>query len=1099
VSGSEHITVLFTDLVGSTELAARLEPAVADVIRQTHFSALRRAIATSGGVEVKNLGDGLMVVFTTASAGLSCAVAMQQQVDQDNRRSGQSLQMRVGLSAGEVSKEGDDYFGDPVVEAARLCAQAEGGQILASDLARASAGRRTQQAFRSLGEIELKGLPNAVGVVEVQWNPVEVSDLAEGVVPLPSRLAVPPGVGVIARSAEIDLISDALKRTSAGESREVVLINGEAGIGKTTVTAAATRRAFEEGACVLLGRCQEGLGVPYQPISEALGHFVSHAPEPLLSSHIATFGSELTRLVPTLRRRTPGVPSPLASDAETERHLLFRAVVGLIVEASMICPMVIVLDDLQWADSASLQLLRHIVATSEPMRLLVIGLYRDNDLSSSDPLVETLAALRREPHVSRIELGGFGDAEVVAFFEAAAGHDLDDDAVALAHAVYRETDGNPFFVSEVLRHLAETGAILQDGGGRWTTRHDLTNLSLPDSVREVIGARLGRLGKLAGDVLSLASVIGREFDLELLGAVTGSSVDELLDILDAARAAALVRELPEGPGRYTFAHALIQHTLYADLGATRRAHAHHGVAEALEELCGERPGDRLGELAHHWFSATKPVDLAKALAYSRQAGDAALEALAPDDALRYYSQALQLYQEIPDANPLLWVDLQIGLGTAQRQAGMATYRDTLLAASRRAAATGAIDRQVAAALANSRGFFSVVGSVDAERLAVLESAVSAVGSVASPQSARLNGLLAQELVTAGDLTRRIKLSDRAVRIARELGEPTTLLDVLNLRFNAILGLDTLQERQRVSAEAVSLAREIGNPTPHFLARIFAAFAALDAGDRDELDRSAHIALLLTNETGEPTLNWVATWEKVLLDWLDGRLDDAEQHVMDAFSLGIDSGQPDAAIVPGILLMSLRWAQGRIQEIEPVLVPLLDQEIALPGLKAGLAQLYCEIGRYGEARGLIDAEVDTEFASCRDDPYQLNTLVLWSHAIADVGHEHAAEILLPDLLPHHDEIGAAGVVTFGTAATAIAQLQGVLSRFDDADDMFEEAVNVCNRLRCPFFTALTRIAWARLVKARGDDLEVRSRLGNAAELVHQHGFHGLARRIGALVN
>ena len=195
--------------------------------------------------------------------------------------------------------------------------------------------------------------------------------------------------------------------------------------------------------------------------------------------------------------------------------------------------------------------------------------------------------------------------------------------------MYRETDGNPYFVSEVLRHLTETGAIYQDATGTWTSDTTVEQVALPDSVREVIGARVGRLGKDAERVLSVAAVIGRDFDLDLLARATKVTEDDLLDILEAAAAVALVREPDDASGRYNFAHALIQHTLYEDLGPNRRARAHRKVAEALEDLCGDRPGVRVGELARHWMAATQPIDLAKAIGYSRQAGDAALRALAP--------------------------------------------------------------------------------------------------------------------------------------------------------------------------------------------------------------------------------------------------------------------------------------------------------------------------------------------------------------------------------------------------------------------------------------------------------------------------------------
>ena len=242
MGGTESVTVLFTDLVGSTELASALTPEAGDELRRAHFSLLRQAIAASGGTEVKNLGDGLMVVFPAASAALSCAVAMQQAVDRDNRSAARPVGLRVGLSAGEATREADDYFGDPVIEAARLCARAEGGQILAADLVRADAGRRSPHAFSSLGELELKGLPEPIQTLEIGWEALgEDIDAATSVVPLPSRLEVGPVTGVVAREVEAALLNDAFKRVAAGEGHEVVLVSGDAGLGKTTLVAEAAR------------------------------------------------------------------------------------------------------------------------------------------------------------------------------------------------------------------------------------------------------------------------------------------------------------------------------------------------------------------------------------------------------------------------------------------------------------------------------------------------------------------------------------------------------------------------------------------------------------------------------------------------------------------------------------------------------------------------------------------------------------------------------------------------------------------------------------------------------------------------------------------
>ena len=418
---THNVTILFTDIVGSTELSRSLSPEAADEVRREHFSILRQAIAEAGGREVKNLGDGLMVAFDTASGGLACGVAMQQGVDRDNRIRKHSVGLRVGLSGGEVSLEDGDYFGDPVVEAARLCSQCESGQVLASDVVRAMAGRRNRHDWRSVGLLNLKGLPEAVETIEVMWEPSE-STSNHAVIPLPGRLGVRPDIGVVGREAETEAIADALKRVGSGGGREVRLVSGEAGLGKTTLVAEAARNAFDNGACVLFGHCEEDLATPYQLFGEALNHYVTYAPEEQLLRHVEVHGSQLARLVPALASRIRQLPPSKGTDSDTERYLLFAAVVGLLATISQEQPVFLVLDDLQWADKGSLLLLRQLAASEIPMGLLLVGTYRDSELIRAHPLLDTLAALRRQQGIWRIKLAGLDSAGVMSMMEATAGN-----------------------------------------------------------------------------------------------------------------------------------------------------------------------------------------------------------------------------------------------------------------------------------------------------------------------------------------------------------------------------------------------------------------------------------------------------------------------------------------------------------------------------------------------------------------------------------------------------------------------------------------------------------------------------------------------------
>ncbi len=245
----------------------------------------------------------------------------------------------------------------------------------------------------------------------------------------------------------------------------------------------------------------------------------------------------------------------------------------------------------------------------------------------------------------RVDLGGLGDHQILELIETAAGYEMDEAGVALAHALRRETDGNPFFVAELLRHLAESGAIAQDASGRYSLTSDLDELALPQSIRDVIGQRVARLGPEVHRTLTTASVIGRTFDLEVLSAVAGTDPDRVLDIVETATTAALLEESDRAE-RYRFSHALIQHALYGELSAARRQRTHLRVAEVLEDSASGAALDaaQLSELARHWQTAVKPTDAAKAIAYTRRAAAAAMAALAPADAARLYAQALELLE-----------------------------------------------------------------------------------------------------------------------------------------------------------------------------------------------------------------------------------------------------------------------------------------------------------------------------------------------------------------------------------------------------------------------------------------------------------------------
>ena len=1097
---TQTITVLFTDLVGSTEISYAISPDASDELLAAHFSVLRRAIAGAGGFEVKGLGDGVMVVFHSTSAALSCAVAMQQAVHRDNVGDRVPLGLRIGLSGGEATLESNDYYGDPVIEAARLCAHADAGQILATDAVRVMGGRRSPYLFERVGALELKGLPEPVEVLEVRWEPLD-EVAAENGVPLPTRLMHVPLTGVVARETEAALLTDAYKRAAAGEGRAVVLVSGDAGVGKTTLVAEAARLAAKEGACVLLGRCQEDVSASYAPFAEALHHCVAHAPEHVLRTHVDAHGGGIASMVPALGQRLGGLPAPTRTDPDTERYLLYGAVAGLLTAVSALQPTVLVLDDLQWSDSQSLRLLRHVVSTVESARLLVLATFRDTELSPTSPLGDLLGALQREPNVSRIELKGFDDTGVLAFMEAAAGQPLEEPATDLAHALCLETEGNPFFVGEVLRSLMESGAIYQDDRGRWTAAGEMSEMVLPNSVREVISARVGRLGAQAGRVLSMAAVIGRDFDFDLLDAVVDLGQEEVLDALDAATGAALVREHPDVAGRYSFSHALTQHTLYQGLPTVRRTRAHQRVAEAIEATVGQTPGPRVGELAHHWLSASQPANAAKAIAYSRQAGEAALAALAPDDACRYFSLALRLAETAPEDEPLVGCDLRLALGEAQRQAGLPGYRDTFLGAAHRAQELDATDRLVAAALGNSRGFFSSIGVIDVDKVAVLESALAALGDDDRRERALLLATLCSELALGTTLDRRQKLADDARAMARRLGDPDTIIRTLNLVCDPLQVPSTLNERMVDAREALQLSELLEDPDLLFWTGAYCRLAAVQAGDFDMARRCLATMHAVIEGLRQPTMIWVTHFNDAADALLTGEPDRAEQLATAALEVGTESGQPDAFGFYGAEIIGVRRQQGRYGELVPLIEQMAAENPALPVFRATLAEGHMEAGNVDTARQMLEAAA-ADLTSLPYDVVWIFAVASYADVAAELRAEAPARLLLDLLAPFDEQVLFIGATAGSPVAYYCGSLESVLGRYSEAEAHFAQAAELNAKGHLAFADAVTHLQWGRMLSARGgsgDLARARDLLARAQDVAVSRGYASVARRATAALS
>jgi DNA-binding CsgD family transcriptional regulator len=465
------------------------------------------------------------------------------------------------------------------------------------------------------------------------------------------------GTDLVGRASEMATLLSALEDVLMGQGRLVMLV-GEPGIGKTRVAQEVVGYAQTRAAHTLWGRCPEERGAPpHWPWMQAVRSYISGRNAEALRSEMGEGAVCIAEIISELRGQLPNLQPPPALDPEQARFRLFDAITTFLKNAARAQPLVIILDDLHWADAASLRLLEFFVQEIAEARILVLGTYRDVEVSPGHPLFRTLGELTRQRLFHRVPLLGFSREEVGQAIEAIGGIKPPQELVTMVHW---QTDGNPLFVGEVVRLLAQQGMLVPE------RLHELRSWTfrLPEGIREVITRRVDRLSQQTNQVLTVASVIGREFAYELLRRLgTEPAEAHLLEVLDEALEAHVIQAMPGEEGRYRFTHVLIQQTLYENLPASRRARIHARVGEAMEAIYAQDLEIHAAEIAHH-FGASGVVTGAEKLAcYALLAGEQALASYAWEEALLHLQRALNATASQPMDKQK--AAILFGLGRAQ--------------------------------------------------------------------------------------------------------------------------------------------------------------------------------------------------------------------------------------------------------------------------------------------------------------------------------------------------------------------------------------------------------------------------------------------------
>jgi DNA-binding SARP family transcriptional activator len=1026
-------------------------------------------LAAEGGRVVETGSDGVCALFPSPFAALSAGVALRTLTV---GRRGRGLQ--IGLAIGEVTDIDGDYAGTPIDEAIDLACRAHAGEILVTEHVQAMSGPNCPWSFHAIETGPRSWVSSNGAILSVDRS---TTAPGFGLLPLVDALleSDTPFVGRITQRTELDGFAS-LARTGA---RQTVLVTGEPGIGKTSLVASLARQLHADGGTVLYGRCLEIARHPYQPFSEALGYYVEHAPPEALRDHVARFGGDLVRLVPAVARRYPDTPPPTNSDPDTERFLAFRAAVGLVTAASRRHTVLLVLEDLHWADAGTLALLHRLTGDLDQSALMVVGTYRSTELTPDHPLAPVLAALWREPGVSRIDLDGLSVPEVLELCRSMTTTGLDEAAATgLAADLQSETAGNPFFITELLRSKAEAGE---------SAEAEESHPALPVSILDVINQRIHRLGTKTERVLSFASVIGEIFEPSTLADMTDVQPDALLDLLgDAERAAILTTN--GSTGSFAFAHALVRRALYGEIPAPRQRQLHARLTKVLE---GQGAASSL--LAHHYLAAG---DDEHALARAERAGYDANAAMAPNEASRWFGTASELLERLHPEQLLRRCDLKTQWGISMRLAGDASYRQMLLDAAAAAGECGDGRRMAVAALANTRGYYSAAGQRDEDRIDSLQRAVQLLGTSDPLLRVRLLATISSESVFGTSLAQRRRLAHEAKDAARALGDPETILEVDNLVVEGLRFPAELPDRLEDTRTALHLAEQSEDPSQLFWAIGHRMRTLVESGEVAEARVLFRRMAEVSERLGQPFMQWMTLFSRAQWSFLRGDTAIGEALSDEALRLGSEIGQPDAFNYYATQISHARWQQGRLAEI----VELIEQGMAdnpgIPSYQGALARAYCQAGRPDDAGALIASATGQRFSNLPEDLLWTYGMVTFAEAVMQIGHVEAAAILFEKLAPYEDQVCFVGTTCEGPIAHYLGGLAMVLGQPDNARRHLQRSSEFANLAESPFFASRAYIERGRLEARLGAVDSARHLLELGHALANNGGFAGEVRRAEA---
>ena len=887
------------------------------------------------------------------------------------------------------------------------------------------------------------------------------------------------------------MLQEAWKRAASG-TREVVLIGGEAGAGKTRLAADFARSCHDMGAIVLLGTCDAELALPYQPWVHALDHLLRSIPgfgRPFNSDRDL---GDLLVLLPQLERQLPGLSRSPATDPETERYLLYSAVDRVLANAGRSSPVVLLLDDIHWAGRPTLELLRHLVRAGSAARLLILATFRDEAAELTDPLAECLGDLQRSESVTRLRLGGLDTASAEQFVAGTLGHELDGDLRRLAAVARDRSGGNAFFLGELCRHLVQQGVVARENQ-RWVVRRDVAGVGAPDSVRDVVAARMARLSRQARRPLELAAVAGQRVELRVLSLASDMIVDEVGTGLDELVDTGFLVEVGGRLPTYQFTHALVRDTVEQVLSSSVRARLHLRIAEALERVYEADPRSVFAELAYHFGAAAAVGGVDQGIHYGRLAAEQARGSVAYDEAISQFEAVLQLMP----SESMATTEVLIDLGQVQMRRGRSlTAQDTYQRAFEVACRHGWAELAARAALGYEESVHQP-GAPGAPAVRMVSEAIQLVGDRQNRLRALLQASLTRSLYLSGDQRAAAAAGAEALAMARAVGDPECM--VAALQATSIVSSDPVMLLEG-GTELRDIALRIGDNWSAAYASGNMCRALIGFGRLDEAGEILQQHRLMSERGGFLVFQFMGHAFEAVLALAAGRFADAELAAERAHSMGESSNTIFDAGVYGLQMFAIRREQGRLAEVLPLMKVLSSQADAQAVWRPGLTVLLAELGMLDESRRELDALAPAGFGSVPRDSVWPACLTFLAEACIACGTPAHADELLGELETYSGlNLMVAMTICFGPADRLRGGLAGLLGRSEEAEAHFQDALALADRSGSPVWRAHVQHDWAMLAAARGDVTTANSLAAQAHAAAVAIGMTRLAEQTAALLD